>query len=82
MIKFDSNFTDESTSGNVARERLKYIIAKDRFKCSPETLSEIKSDITRVISNYVEIDPYGVTLNFSDEKDQPVLYASIPLKNC
>ena len=51
MIKFESNFNQENTSGYVANKRLKYIITQDRFKFSPELLAEIKNDIINIISN-------------------------------
>ena len=48
MIKFESNFNQENTSGYVANKRLKYIITQDRFKFSPELLAEIKNDIINI----------------------------------
>ena len=53
MIKFESNFNQENTSGYVANKRLKYIITQDRFKFSPELLAEIKNDIINIISNRI-----------------------------
>ena len=55
MIKFESNFNQENTSGYVANKRLKYIITQDRFKFSPELLAEIKNDIININDNNIII---------------------------
>ena len=73
MIKFESNFNQENTSGYVANKRLKYIITQDRF-------AEIKNDIINIISNYADVDSYGVVLNFTNENNTSMINASIPLK--
>lgn len=44
------------SSGNIARSRLKYMLLNDRVACTAETLSMIKKDIYRVLSNYMDID--------------------------
>ena len=80
MIKFENDFNQENASGCVANRRLKYIITQDRFKFSPELLAEIKNDIINIISNYADVDSYGVVLNFTNENNTSMINASIPLK--
>ena len=79
MIKFENDFNQENASGCVANRRLKYI-TQDRFKFSPELLAEIKNDIINIISNYADVDSYGVVLNFTNENNTSMINASIPLK--
>lgn len=80
MIKFENDFNQEKTSSYVANKRLKYIITQDRFKFSPELLAEIKNDIINIVSNYADVDSYGVVLNFTNENSTSMINASIPLK--
>ena len=44
------------SSGNIARNRLRYMLLNDRISCTADTLSMIKKDIYRVLSNYMDID--------------------------
>ncbi|HEX3021107.1 MAG TPA: cell division topological specificity factor MinE, partial [Lachnospiraceae bacterium] len=46
----------KKASGNVAKDRLKLVLVSDRANCSPEIMEQMKNDIIKVISKYVEID--------------------------
>lgn len=77
---------DESTSKNVAKERLKLVLVHDRTNCSPHFLEMIKGDILNVISDYMEIDESGLDIKISkakrdsDETMVAALVANIPIK--
>lgn len=87
MIDFLSLFNKKPTSKNVAVDRLKLVLIHDRVNCSTQVLEMLKSDIIRVISNYMEIDQdeldIQITQTESDDKtgNVPVLYANIPIKS-
>jgi cell division topological specificity factor len=55
--------------------------------CSTQVLEMLKTDIIRVISNYMEIDEdeldINITETMSEEKgvNVPMLYANIPIKS-
>ncbi len=73
-------------SKNVAKERLKLVLVHDRSDLSPKFLEMIKTDIIRVISEYVDIDTgemdIKVTKMKKDDDDRtPVsaLIANIPI---
>ncbi len=74
-------------SGNVAKDRLKLVLVHDRVNCSSQVLEMLKTDIIKVISNYMEIDEeeldIQITQTQSDEQNGtvPVLYANIPIKS-
>ncbi len=59
----------------------------DRVNCSSQVLEMLKTDIIKVISNYMEIDEeeldIQITQTQSDEQNGtvPVLYANIPIKS-
>ena len=74
-------------SGSVAKDRLKLVLVHDRVNCSSQVLEMLKTDIIKVISNYMEIDDeeldIQITQTESDDKNGtvPVLYANIPIKS-
>lgn len=74
-------------SKNVAKDRLKLVLVHDRANCSTQILEMLKTDIIRVISNYMEIDEEELEIEISNTKSDdnegtvPVLYANIPIKN-
>lgn len=72
-------------SKNVAKERLKLVLVHDRSDLSPQFLDMIKTDIIRVISQYVDIDEEALDIKITkmkkDNKTTPVsaLVANIPI---
>ena len=78
---------DNTASKNVAKDRLKLVLVHDRINCSSQVLEMLKTDIIKVISNYMEIDEeeldIQITQTQSDDKTGtvPVLYANIPIKS-
>ena len=51
------------SSGEVAKERLRLVLAHDRAKISPALLDTLKDEIITVISRHVDIDAEGVERN-------------------
>jgi len=72
-------------SKNVAKERLKLVLVHDRADLSPKFLNMIKSDIIRVISEYVDIEEEGLDIKLtrmkrdSDNSTISALVANIPI---
>ncbi len=87
MFDFWGVFNRKSSSKDVAKDRLKLVLVHDRVNCSTQVLEMLKTDIIRVISNYMEIDEDGLDINItetmSEEKgvNVPMLYANIPIKS-
>lgn len=77
---------DDSTSKNVAKERLKLVLVHDRTNCSPHFLEMIRGDLLKVISDYIEIEENGLDIRItktkreSDEVMIPALIANIPIR--
>ncbi|HEY8362701.1 MAG TPA: cell division topological specificity factor MinE [Tissierellaceae bacterium] len=75
----------EEKSKNIAKERLKLVLVHDRADLSPKFLEMIKSDIIRVISEYVDIDEEGLDIKLtrmrreSDNTTISALVANIPI---
>lgn len=76
---------EESSSKNIAKERLKLVLIHDRANVSPTFLDMIKGDIIKVISDYIEFDidemDIRITKVQNDDSDySSALVANIPIK--
>ena len=89
MIFFDF-FRKKPTggsTGSVARDRLKLVLVHDRVDCSSELLEMLKTDIIKVILNYMVIDEDELDICITQTRSEdnkgvvPVLYANIPIKS-
>ncbi|MCR5236724.1 MAG: cell division topological specificity factor MinE [Lachnospiraceae bacterium] len=82
------DFFKRKSSGETAKDRLKFVLVSDRSACSPEIMERIKNDIIDVLSKYVEIDRDGLDIKITqaegegvDERTGPALFANIPIRN-
>ena len=46
----------EKKSGQVAKERLQIVLVHDRASVSPEIMEQLKNDIIKVLSKYMDIN--------------------------
>ncbi|MBE9471645.1 MAG: cell division topological specificity factor MinE [Anaerolineae bacterium] len=69
----------EPSSGEVAKERLRLVLAHDRTSISPAMLNTLKDEIISVISRHVAIDADSVQVTFSQSARESRLVADIPL---
>jgi len=72
---------DGVASKNVAKERLRLVLVHDRANVSPQLLQDLKADLIKVISSYLEIDEEALEVNFENSENQVALIANIPVKN-
>lgn len=85
-MSFVDFFRKKPSSGNVAKDRLKFVLVSDRANCSPELMEQIKNDIIKVLNKYVEIDLEGLDIKISQTESDvdngfvPALFANIPIK--
>lgn len=76
----------KKNSGEIARSRLKILLASDKLNCSPEIMEMIKDDMIHMISKYMDIDPGGVELEITHNiingcsDTIPCLCANIPIQ--
>ena len=68
-------------SGDIARERLRLVLAHDRANISPGLLDMLKDEIIAVISRHVPIDPEGVQVTYTEGARVSRLVADIPLQS-
>lgn len=87
MIDLFKFFRKKELSKDVAKERLKLVLIHDRSNVSPQFLEMVKSEIIRVIQNYMEIDEDALDIQLtktnSDDGERvvPALVANIPIKS-
>jgi len=87
ILDLSKLFGRNKGSKMVAKERLKLVLIHDRANVSPQFLEMLKSEIIKVINNYIEIDQEALDIKLtrtqSDEGEGivPALVANIPIKN-
>jgi len=69
----------EPSSGEVAKERLRLVLAHDRTSISPALLNRLKDEIITAISRHIAIDAADVQVTFSQSARESRLVADIPL---
>lgn len=80
-------FFKKKNSGDLAKDRLKFLLVSDRANCSPDIMEKIKNDIINVISKYMDIDIDGLDIQITQTQSEsnngsvPALYANIPIKD-
>lgn len=74
-----SFFRKTTPSGKIARDRLKVVLIHDRANVSPQLMENLKNDIIRVISNYMEIDQQDMDIALEQDADSVALIANIPV---
>lgn len=72
----------DNNSGSVAKDRLKYLILKDRISCTNETLDMIKQDIIKTVSNYIDVDKINTKLTLEQDikNNKNISYINIKIQ--
>lgn len=69
----------EPSSKSIAKERLRLVLVHDRASISPQLLEDLKEDMLKVISSYMEIDENGTEVTLKSDETSVALMASIPV---
>ena len=81
-MDFFGFFSRKQSSKDVAKSRLKFVLAQDRLNISSHVLDMMKTDILKVISNYVDIDDTDLDISVTqDGANGPMIVANIPVKD-
>ena len=72
-------FGKKEETGKIARDRLKVVLIHDRANISPEVMDNLKNDIIKVISNYMEINQQDMDISLANDDDSVALVANIPV---
>jgi len=77
---FGKLFGRDEGSKKAAKDRLKLVLVHDRASLSPRLMENLKEDLIRVISKYLEIDEEGLEVSFDQEEETMALIANIPIR--
>ena len=74
-------FRRTPTSANVAKERLRIIVAQERSARGgvPDYLPLLRRELLEVIRKYVNVDPEAIQINFEKDGGNEVLEFSVAL---
>ena len=73
-------FRKNPSSANVAKERLRIIVAQERStRGAPDYLPTLRRELLEVIRRYVNIDPSAVQINLGQDDGHEVLELSVAL---
>lgn len=87
LLDLSKIFRKQKNSKDVAKERLKLVLIHDRANVSPQFLEMLKSEIIKVITNYMDVDESALDIQLTRTKSDdgenyvPALYANIPIRN-
>jgi cell division topological specificity factor len=73
-------FKDDTSSKNVAVERLRLVLVHDRANISPGLMEALKEDLIAVISKYMDIDEETMEISLNSGELSATLVANIPVK--
>ncbi|MBC7344401.1 MAG: cell division topological specificity factor MinE [Clostridia bacterium] len=69
-----------TASKAVAKERLHLVLVHDRTDISPHILDDLKEDLIKVVSEYMDIDRTGLEVKLNTSPGSVALMASIPIR--
>jgi cell division topological specificity factor len=69
----------EPSSREVAKDRLQLVLVQDRVNLSADKMTELKDELIKIISKYVEIDQNGIDISLTKSGRQSRLTANIPI---
>ena len=71
-------FRRQPKSATVAAERLKIILAHERRGVSAPFMEQMKEEIIKVVSKFVDVDPNHIEVRLTDEADIEMLEVTVP----
>ena len=67
-------------SGAKVKQRLKFILAHDRAAIEPQVFENMRHEIMRVVSKYVELDENTLDIRLESDKRMTALIANLPIR--
>lgn len=68
------------TSGTQVKQRLKFILAHDRAAIEPQVFDNMRHEIMRVVSRYVELVEGSLDIRLESDKRMTALIANLPIR--
>ncbi|HYF91474.1 MAG TPA: cell division topological specificity factor MinE [Symbiobacteriaceae bacterium] len=73
-------FGRDTSSADIAKERLRLVLVHDRTNVSPQFLESLKEELIAVISRYMEIETEHMDVTLQSGENQVALVANIPVR--
>lgn len=73
-------FGRDTSSADIAKERLRLVLVHDRTNVSPQFLEALKEELIAVISRYMEIEEESMDVTLQSAEHQVALVANIPVR--
>jgi cell division topological specificity factor len=71
----------DSSSGQLAKDRLIFILKHDRVDIGPGRMDLMRQDIIEVIKKYLEINESEIEMKLEKEEGSTALLATIPISS-
>jgi cell division topological specificity factor len=68
-------------SKDVAKERLLNVLVKDRSDVSPQMMQELRRELGRLISGYMDVDQSRLNVEIRPEEREMALVARVPVRS-
>lgn len=83
MFELFSPKREEPLSKDIACQRLKAVLVRDRNQVTPQMLEVVRADILRVVRSYMEVDEGRMRLRLRSDaargRDSSAIECSIPI---
>ncbi len=73
-------FRRNPPSSDLAKQRLKVILAHDRSGLTPQVLEAMRAEILEVVARYVEIDDSEMDISLESSEGFTALIANLPIR--
>ena len=73
-------FGRRPASREVAKDRLRLVLMHDRAGISPELMNQMRDEIIQVVSKYMDVEPGEIQLSVTQDREQNILVANIPIQ--
>ncbi len=80
MLSILRRLLGDRPSGNVARQRMQFVLMHDRVDITPDMMEAVKNDIIKVLSRYMEIDNRSIKVDLQQGKDFMALISNVQIK--
>jgi cell division topological specificity factor len=80
MLSILRRLLGDRPSGNIARQRMQFVLMHDRVDITPDIMEAVKNDIIKVLSRYMEIDNRSIKVDLEQGKDFMALISNVQIK--